>query len=226
MLDCSSIHATLHILFSIFFFRICLLLHTFTLHINHTPRRCVYQSHSSTHPSIDSPRYQTGVCLSVPSMSSASAPAHTTYDWANDERWQLMLSKMEFMPGGNAVSVLEKKKVRFYKRHIDPNYDPNAFGSGTTASSSASGSGSGSGYGYPPPPPSASAQTSQFAGTRLDEIMANGQLVCHLLVLVLGVITAFPLLNPMPPQQTFQYLLMFAVAAQITGLYRMHGVSF
>eukprot|EP00808_Paulinella_micropora_P020329 g48065.t1 len=46
------------------------------------------------------------------------------YDWAADERWQLIECNLLIPPGRDKDAVIRKKKLSYYKRHINADYSP------------------------------------------------------------------------------------------------------
>lgn len=48
------------------------------------------------------------------------------YEWDKDERWKEQLRNTDFPEGRNEDEILMRMKLRYYKKYINPQFDPYA----------------------------------------------------------------------------------------------------
>ena len=53
-------------------------------------------------------------------MNESKWKSYQTYDWANNEKWQMYLTNLYPMPNHK---IVEKRRRVWYKKNIEPDFD-------------------------------------------------------------------------------------------------------
>ncbi|KAG2484807.1 hypothetical protein HYH03_016459 [Edaphochlamys debaryana] len=174
-----------------------------------------------------------------------------SFDWSNDTRWKDYLKTVE-LPAGDSEAMMTKVKARFYKKVIDPSFDPTLVtGSAAKASSSfmsggvppsggggsgrdtgaSGGTGADGGGGYasyasrgppPPPPPRYGQYGGAGSGQYGSASMQHRLFFMHVAMLVLGLYSILPFV----PYGRLSYLwfLRLAMLTSALKLYTQFGL--
>jgi len=151
-----------------------------------------------------------------------------------------------FIPSGvDAQAIILKKQLKWFKAHVDPSFDPDAYTASTgsinssfsrTSSASSNSSNSSRPSSSTPPPsfPSSSSSSSAAASSssgprsglayQLSIVVAYMQLLGHLVMFGLGFFVVLPFLAPFHPNVAFQLLLLLSLVQQTVTLFRAHGL--
>lgn len=170
-------------------------------------------------------------CISCQMASPDRQAAFQAFDFDNNPGWLDYKNNLTIPPGRNEASVLDRYKQKFYKLHVDPDFEiQKPRSSATPASASAPGT---STY-CPPPRPadlprrSASAQPSAASGrvagflSRID--FSTVIFLANALVVVMGFLAAFPLTPQVISYRAYRWALLGSMAASVIGIGQQRGV--
>jgi hypothetical protein len=157
--------------------------------------------------------------------------AFEQYDFEGDERWVTYRENLLVPSHVDRDAVLRKKKLQFYKRFVDPAFEPpgaqreqaaaeeapRAGGAEAPqhahAESASAGAGAGAG---------ADQQRSPLHKTLMRQL-TYAQLVGHVLVLLLTALTFLPFVSPFHPHLVFYRAAQLGAVLQAVALLRTHG---
>ncbi|BDA49740.1 hypothetical protein COCOBI_14-3600 [Coccomyxa sp. Obi] len=95
--------------------------------------------------------------------SGDNLAAFRSFDFDGDERWKSYVMNLEIPPGRDKNAVIEKFKAKWYKREIDPSFDPSTVMPSRPSPASTSRQESAGGSGTPPSPPQSRAAADESA---------------------------------------------------------------
>jgi len=145
-----------------------------------------------------------------------------SHNWAQDEDWKKYLNSLE-IPAGNESQIMEKLKVKYYKKYFDSSFElPASYSSNASASSSSSTSSASSTSGtqnkrpdkFSQPPPS----VTYLIGNYLKSHQSNVLFVAHMF-LILNVFLYFI------PMISYSYATYYRVVKTAIFIYGWSLIS-